>query len=37
MTVARVDLNDRITYERKGVDIVLMRVIGLYDEALKSP
>jgi hypothetical protein len=34
---ARVDVNYRLTYERLAGDILLIRVVGLHDEALKNP
>jgi mRNA-degrading endonuclease RelE of RelBE toxin-antitoxin system len=34
---ARVDQNYRMTYERLPGDILLLRVVGKHDEALKNP
>ena len=34
---ARVDRDCRLTYERLADDILLLRVVGKHDEALKNP
>lgn len=34
---ARVDLDDRLTYERLPGDVLRLRVVGRHDDALKKP
>jgi addiction module RelE/StbE family toxin len=34
---ARVEFDYRMTYEREADDTLILRVVGMHDEALKSP